>query len=299
MPLTDASNLDQLQNELAQAVAAAETGQEQAPTSVVIDESAPKAPAPKEPQPKPDDVILDGEHVPEKFRGKRVSEVLSSYQNLESAYGRLGNEHGQLRSLTDQFLVEQLTKGSAASQPEPVQEQPAQIDLNEFLADPTAALNKYLQATQAKSTTETATRVNNLEQTIQQQQFFAKHPDYQDVAQSADFVEWANRTPYRLQLAQQAQKGSFDAADALLTEFKDARPKPQPQPNNESLTAEALEAARRVTLEGSSNGGNSSNSGRTYSRASLMQLRQDRPDVYGDPVFQAEILKAYAEGRVK
>ena len=39
--------------------------------------------------------------------------------------------------------------------------------------------------------------------------------------------------------------------------------------------------------------------GKVYRRADLIALKQQRPEVYADPVFQQEILQAYADGRVK
>jgi hypothetical protein len=66
-------------------------------------------------------------------------------------------------------------------------------------------------------------------------------------------------------------------------------------------TSTDLEAARKVSLETSSGAGGSDGikKGKTYSRADLMRLRIEDPDSYYDDAFQAEILRAYNEGRVK
>jgi hypothetical protein len=65
--------------------------------------------------------------------------------------------------------------------------------------------------------------------------------------------------------------------------------------------AAGLEAARRVGLEngGASNAAASTKTGKTYRRVDLLRLKQERPDDYYSESFQAEIIAAYNEGRVK
>ena len=40
--------------------------------------------------------------VPEKFRNKSLEDIIASYKELESQYGRQGQELGELRKVADQ-----------------------------------------------------------------------------------------------------------------------------------------------------------------------------------------------------
>ena len=46
--------------------------------------------------------------LPSKFKGKSITDIVSSYENLEKELGRKGQEIGELRQLTDQILKQQL-----------------------------------------------------------------------------------------------------------------------------------------------------------------------------------------------
>jgi hypothetical protein len=93
--------------------------------------------------------------------------------------------------------------------------------------------------------------------------------------------------------------GDAETADALLTEFKaTAQPKVDPEPEPEARRGS--ERAREVSFEsgsarGSSKGDNSDKP--TYRRVDLMKLKATDPDRYS--MLGDEILRAYAEGRVK
>ena len=52
--------------------------------------------------------VSEEEKLPEKFRGKSVESIVSSYENLEKELGRKGQEIGELRQLTDNILKQQL-----------------------------------------------------------------------------------------------------------------------------------------------------------------------------------------------
>jgi hypothetical protein len=59
------------------------------------------------------------------------------------------------------------------------------------------------------------------------------------------------------------------------------------------------EGARKASLEGGSGNDAAAPTGKVYRRADLIRLKMEKPQVYEDPGFQAEILLAYAQGRVK
>ena len=47
--------------------------------------------------------------IPDKFQGKSMEDIISSYENLEKELGRKGQEIGELRQVTDGILQQQLT----------------------------------------------------------------------------------------------------------------------------------------------------------------------------------------------
>jgi hypothetical protein len=132
-----------------------------------------------------------------------------------------------------------------------------------------------------------------------EQAFANKHPDYNDVITSEAFSSFVKASPSRSRVAQSAARGDYLSADTLLAEFK-AQKKAAAD-----LAAQAgnsgVEAARKAGLESAAQarGTVSSGSQRVYRRAELIELKLRKPELYSDPAFQAEIMLAYREGRVK
>lgn len=226
-----------------------------------------------------------------KFEGKGVEELLESYNNLQSAYGRMANDLGTQRKLTDKLL--DLKREDDLQQNTPPET--VKVDPADLLEDPTKALDAHAASREARIRQEYDEKLRSFETQLQADKFMAKHPDFMDVGQSDEFRAWAQATPVRNRVAQAAAQGDWDAADALLSEYKAAQAQ-QTQIN--TTTTDALTEARKVALETSAQGGEGS-SQKVYRRADLIDLKISKPHVYADPAFQAEILKAYSEGRVK
>jgi len=223
-----------------------------------------------------------------KFEGKSVEDILESYNNLQSAYGRMANDLGTQRKLTDQLLDLKRDGDLEENTPHSVQ-----LRTEDLLDEPTTALDSYISEREARIRQEYDQKLSQFETQLRADKFMAKHPDFQELAQSEELIQWSQATPVRARVAQAAANGDWDAADALLTEFK-AQPKQDPAPRAD----EGIEAARQVGLESAASSGDG-NSAKTYRRADLIDLKLNKPHIYQDPAFQAEILKAYSEGRVK
>lgn len=227
-----------------------------------------------------------------KFEGKSLEDLIESYNNLQSAYGRMANDLGTQRKLTDQLLnLKRDDDLQSNAPPKPT------VDAAQLLDDPTQALDRYISEREARIKAEYDQRLNQFETQLQADRFMQKHPDFMDLGQSEEFRKWATGNPIRNRVAQAAAQGDWDAADALLQEYKAERKK-QPAPAD-TASKEGLEAARKVGLESAASDGSGSSSGKIYRRADLIDLKLRKPHVYSDPAFQAEILKAYSEGRVK
>jgi len=221
--------------------------------------------------------------LPEKFRGKSQKEIIDAYSNLEKELGRKGQEIGELRKLADNFLYQQANQ----REPEPEQE----VD---FYDDPKAAVEKLLK---------NDPRLQKAEQTAAamkaqaaQAQLEKAHPDFMDVVQDSNFQEWVKGSRIRTQLFMAADNYDFDAANELLSTWKER------SMINKTKEAEAeQEADRRAALKGAKSESRSSGEAKAgkkiYRRADLIRLKQTDPNRY--ETLQDEILMAYAEGRVK
>jgi hypothetical protein len=221
--------------------------------------------------------------LPEKFRGKSQKDIVDMYSNLEKELGRKGQEIGELRKLTDQILHQQVNQRA----PEPEEE----ID---FFDDPKAAVQKMLKNDPRLKQAEAQAQAMKAEAAMSKLQ--QTHPDFMDIAKSDAFQEWVKGSKIRMNLFRQADAYDFDAANELLSTWKER------SMINKTKEAEAeQEANRREALKGAKSEGRSSGEAKAgkkiYRRADLIRLKQTDPNRY--ETLQDEILAAYAEGRVK
>ena len=122
------------------------------------------------------------------------------------------------------------------------------------------------------------------------------HPDYVDIVQDSNFQDWVKASTFRTDLFQAADAYNYDAADELLTHWKERSmidktaevKQQQAQKRKKNLKAGKTES--RVSSE-------STAGKKTYRRADLIRLKQNDPNRYAD--LSDEIYNAYAEGRVK
>ncbi len=231
-----------------------------------------------------------GYELPAKYKGKSHQDVIDMHKNLESAYGRMANDLGTQRKLTDRLLDLKRTDDLSQNSPEPLPE----VSSSDLLDDPTKALGNYLDAREQRLAADTEARLSGIEATMQRESFMAKHSDYESVANSQEFAAWVQLSPLRVRSAQAAIDGDWQAADEILDEYKLAQNVAPPK-------ADPLEEARQAGLTSSqaSPDAASPSGKKTYRRADLIRLRLEKPEVYSDPGFQTEILAAYDEGRVK
>jgi hypothetical protein len=228
--------------------------------------------------------------VPDKFAGKDVSEIIESYQNLEKELGRKAQEVGELRKLSDSFLQAELSRNSQAqSTPKETQEEPT-----DFFDDPNAAVNKAIenhpkfqefqrfQAQQAQTAAKT--------------QLEAAHPDYADIVSNSDFQEWVQGSKIRQQLFQAADAYNFDAANELISNWKDRAMINKTQEVNQAEEAKRKGALKAGKAESRASSGSTSGK-KTYKRSDLIRLKMTDPLKYES--MADDIYAAYAEGRVK
>ena len=223
--------------------------------------------------------------LPEKYQGKSATEIVAMHQEAERRMSEQGNELSNLRSTLDAMALQ----SSTAKEPE--QEPITEAD---FFSDPTNTVNRAIEShpalRQAQDMAQKMAYAQGLA-TLQQ-----RHPDLQDVVGSEKFKGWVQASSARMARYQRAdQMGDVEEADDLISTFKQLN-------QVEAKTKEASKKAQKQAVRSASTGavrGNSDVQGsrRVYRRADIRELMRTNPQRYED--LQDEIMRAYAEGRVR
>jgi len=270
-------------------------------SNIVVDPEEQSADVEVEDTVEPDETLSMGEsetqepdfEIPDKFSGKSVEDIVKSYQNLEQELGRKSQEIGELRSLSDSFLKAEISRNDSQTS-QATQNSNPEDDNEDFYDDPSRAVNslienhprfKEFQEFQAKQTQNTSKE--RLEQT---------HPDYVDIVQDNGFQEWVKSSKFRTNLFKEADAYNYDAADELLTHWKE-----RSMIDKTAEVKEQQKESRKQKLKTGKTESRSSSESlagkKTYRRADLIRLKATDPNRYAD--LADEIYSAYAEGRVK
>jgi hypothetical protein len=225
--------------------------------------------------------------LPDKFKGKSMEEIVSSYTHLEQELGRKGQEIGELRQLTDGILQQQLTTPTNGASTQEVEE----VD---FFDDPDQAVNRAIENHPKFRQFEEQQRAHSAQATTQQLE--AEHPDYLQVVSDPKFQEWVQESPIRTQLYVSAHNYDINSARELIGNWKE-RSLISNTSEAEYAKAEKREQALKAGKGVSRTSSESTAGKKIYRRADLIRLRTNDPSRYES--LQDEILAAYADGRVK
>jgi hypothetical protein len=225
------------------------------------------------------------DELPDKYRGKSAAELARMHQEAEKLLGRQSSEVGELRKVVDSYIQTQLSQQQA-----PVQSEDEDYD---FFTDPDKAVSKAIENHPKIKEAEEYTQQYKKATALGQLQ--SKHPDMQKILQDNRFAEWIKGSKIRTQLFVQAdQQYDYEAADELFTLWKERQ-------TTVKQTAQAEKAGRKEAVKsantGNARGNPDSKSRKIYRRADIIKLMKTDPDRYQS--LSDEIMKAYAEGRVK
>ena len=228
--------------------------------------------------------------IPDKYRGKELSDIIKMHQEAEKLIGRQANEVHEVRSLADQLLKQQLdyNKTTVAPIEESLEE--------DFFVDPNRAVARAVEKHPA--VIEARQAALEMKKMKTAQQLSAKHPDFGTIVQDTGFQDWVKASPIRLNMFAKADaEYDFDSADELLSTYKEIKQIRQVQQTQKTdvVEAKAQDAAMKAATVDV--GGTGESSKKVYRRADLIKLRMTDPDRY--MALQDEILSAYAQGRVK
>ena len=222
--------------------------------------------------------------VPEKYKGKHLSDIIKMHQEAEKLIGKQAQEVGEVRKLADELIKQNL-----AGKAQPIKEEEPEVD---FFENPQAAVRKtvdnhpdVLAARQASQ---------EFKKMQIQQKLAQEHPDFGQIVQDQDFANWVKSSPVRIGLYAKADgEYDYDSANELLSTYKQLKGIKAKQ------TSEAGETQRKSNLKAATVdvGGTGESGKRVYRRADLIRLKMQDPARYD--ALSDEIMAAYAEGRVK
>jgi len=222
--------------------------------------------------------------IPDKYRGKELSDIIKMHQEAEKLIGKQAQEVGEVRKLADELIKQNL-----AGKHQHIKEEEPEVD---FFENPQEAVRKtvdnhpdVLAARQAGQ----EFRKMQIQQKLAQE-----HPDFGQIAQDTDFVNWVKSSPIRISLYAKADgEFDYDSANELLSTYKQLRGVKAKQTN------EAGETQRKSSLKAATVdvGGSGESGKRVYRRADLIRLKMTDPNRYD--ALSEEIMQAYADGRVK
>lgn len=223
--------------------------------------------------------------VPEKYQNKSVEELVQMHQEAEKLVGKQSSEVGELRKVVDDYIVNQQTQ--LAQQPK---ESVEEVD---FFSEPNKAVSNAIE--NHPSVKEAKHAAQEYRKTTALSQLQSKHPEMQEILQDEKFLEWIKGSSVRTRLLKEAdQQFDVEAADELFSNWKERQ-------QMIGTTANAEKSQRKQQIKsastGSSSGSGEKASRKIYRRADIINLMRTDPNRYQS--LSEEILKAYAEGRVK
>jgi len=230
----------------------------------------------------PVDKPTDENKLPEKYRGKDLSDVVRMHQEAEKQIGKQSSEVGELRGVVDSYIKTQLKQNEPAPKEEPL----------DFFDDPDKAVARAIdnhpkiqEAQQFNDNYRRQTAMMDIQQ---------KHPDMHDIVQDTAFADWIKASKIRTKLYEAADTGyDTDAADELFTNWKERK-------GIVEQTVKLEKATRKDSIKRASTGstrGTGETSRKVYRRSDLIKLMQEDPDRY--EANADEIMLAYAEKRVR
>lgn len=254
--------------------------EQQPEEEVVAEEQEPEPPQAEED---------DEEDVPEKYKNKSKKDIIRMHQEVEKAFGRQGSEIGELKRQFQQFQEERTVTKQAPDVEEEI----------DFLDDP----NKFVDSKFEKNIRNHPEfqQLRKLTQQLKAQEAMNRlqqaHPDFYSIVNDEKFGEWVKSSKVRTKLLVQAdQEYDFDAADELLSVWKERN---NIVAKKKEESKEQRKQAIKEAATGSASGSAEPRSGKIYRKTDVQELIQKDPERYYSDSYQAELMRARLEGRIR
>jgi hypothetical protein len=134
------------------------------------------------------------EEIPDKYKGKSVTDIVKMHQEAEKLIGKQGSEVGELRKVVDDFIRSQTSSKT------PKEEEVEEVD---FFADPEKAVKRAVDNHPSVKEAQEVTKLMRREQTLSKLE--QKYPGFASTVQDPAFVEWIKASKIRTQLAAAAE----------------------------------------------------------------------------------------------
>ena len=251
-----------------------------------LPETAEEAPVVEE---APEEAVVEEstDDLPEKYAGKSTAEIARMHQELEKRLGQQSQEVGELRRHFDEYVQTSISAQQSTAPEAPVEE----VD---FFADPQAAVAQAIENHPSLQQAQAVAAEMAKSQALAKLK--ASHPDMNDILGDEKFKEWVKSSEIRTQMYQDAdQRYDFGKANELLNLYKEradvvAATKAVEKQAQKNEIKKASTGTARSNPEGAS-------PRKTYRRRDIIELMNTDPKRY--EALMPEIMKAYAEGRVK
>jgi hypothetical protein len=119
------------------------------------------------------------------------------------------------------------------------------------------------------------------------------HPDMAQVVQDPEFRNWVQASKVRSKLFQQADEYDVEAADELLSTFKELRQVKQQR----DVKVDTVARDRSLRSAAVDTGGSGETSKKIYRRSDILKMMMHNRSEYDSRAD--EFSRAYSEGRVK
>ena len=229
-------------------------------------------------------------NVPEKYQGKSVEELVQMHQELEKFSGKQSTEVGELRKVVDNYIQTQLSQQQAPQQQQHNGDEDDDVD---FFVDPKTAVSRAIDNHPKIREAQAYTQQYKQQATLAQLK--SSHPEMEQILQDPKFAEWIKGSKVRTQLFVQADQAyDYDAAHELFSLWKERN---QVVQQTAQAEREARKSAVKSANTGNARGTSEGSRKKVYRRADIIKLMRTDPERYQS--LSDELLKAYAEGRVR
>lgn len=248
----------------------------------IVEDNAEKAPEtkPEKDEQKP----TEPKSLPDKLKDKSAEEIANMYLELEGLQGRQAQELGSLRKSVNDIIQREFEQAKSSKEADVME---AELEYGELIDDPKNAIKKAVKS----DIDDVRDELNKFRTQQALEKFTQKHPDFKEVVQTTEFANWVQESPFRVRTYYAADAGDLEAADDLISEFKNISVL-KSKDNNDQKRSKALKGAM------SEPSGATASQGRTkkYRSSDLVNLRVNNPTAY--EANRAEYEAAYVEGRV-
>tara|TARA_R110000796_G_scaffold95079_2_gene200102 strand:+ start:431 stop:1243 length:813 start_codon:yes stop_codon:yes gene_type:complete len=238
----------------------------------------------KEPEPEVNEPEQEAvSDIPEKYKDKSLEDVVRMHQEAEKLLGRQSSEVGDLRKSVDELLKAKVNEEAVSTK-----EEEPELD---FYDNPGEAVSRAVENSNAVKQMQEFLAKQQQQEVLGQ--IASKHPDYEAVIKDQNFIDWIKNSNVRTELLQRADNYDFNAADELLSNWKEIK-------GVVDKTQSLNEKDRKLQVKTASTGGKGSGepvSRKVYKRSEIVNLMINDPQKYQANVHLFD--EAYATGRVK